>query len=460
MDRMNAQDAAFLYLDDDAHRMYIASAALFEGPPPSYDDVLDMIAGKLERAPRYRQRVRTVPLGLGRPVWVDDPHFSLRYHLRHTALPPPGSHQQLRDLVSRLMSSPLDGFRPLWELWMVEGLSGGHWALVSRGHHCMVDGVSGTELLRVLLDEEPDAPRRPAAPWRPRPEPSPARLVADGMDEFAAGAAEQVRLARDLARHPRRLVLQVGRTLRNIAGPGETGGPVPASSLNGPIGPYRVWDWARGSLSDVDIVRSRLGGTVNDVVLALVARGFRDLLLSRGETVDDGVVRCLVPVSVRAPGETGRYDNQVSGVFADLPVGIADPVARLSAVRRQMDELKDTEQAVGGEMLASLSGFAPPPLLAIATRVAARVPWRGVNTVTTNVAGPRAPLYAAGRRMLEVFPYVPIGAQVRITVSVFSYLDNLNFGVTGDADTAPDIGVLCAGISSGMGELSDAAQAA
>jgi diacylglycerol O-acyltransferase / wax synthase len=229
--------------------------------------------------------------------------------------------------------------------------------------------------------------------------------------------------------------------------------PTVESSLNGPIGPHRRWDWARTTLADVKRVRSALGGTVNDVVLAVLTRGFRDLIMARDESPAGRVVRTLVPVSVRLAGERGTYNNRVSAMFAQLPVGISDPAERLEAIKEQMSGLKESKQAVAGEVLTSLSGFAPALLLALGTRAAFRIPQRNVNTVTTNVPGPQLPLYACGRQMLEVFPFVPIAGQVRVGVAIFSYNGMLNFGVTGDYDTAPDIGVLCRAVEDGMSEL-------
>jgi WS/DGAT/MGAT family acyltransferase len=229
--------------------------------------------------------------------------------------------------------------------------------------------------------------------------------------------------------------------------------PTQPSSLNGPIGPHRRWDWARTTLTDVKSVRKALGGTVNDVVLTVLTRGFRDLLLSRDESVTDRVVRTLVPVSVRTPGERGTYNNRVSAMIAELPVGIDDPAERLAAIRSQMDGLKESKQAVAGEVLTSLTGFAPSLLLSLGTRVAMRIPQRNVNTVTTNVPGPQWQLFACGRPMLEAFPFVPLASSVRIGVAIFSYNGMLNYGVTGDFDTAPDIAVLCGGIEAGMTEL-------
>ena len=446
MDRMSPQDATFLHIEGDVSHMHIGSVGIFEGPAPRADDLRAMVASKLPLVPRYRQKVRFVPLDLGRPVWVDDAHFNLDYHLRFSALASPGGEAELRTLVGRVMSQQLDRSKPLWEMWVIEGLEDGHWAILSKTHHCMVDGVSGTDLLTVILDHEPEPVRPEVEEWIAEDEPSTARLVASSLAERAASPYEAWRTLRAAGRQGRDVVRGLGALTDLVR-------PTPASSINGPIGPHRRWAWARATLAEVKAVRVALGGTVNDVVLAAITNGFRELLLSRDESVVGRTVRTLVPVSVRSPGERGTYNNRVSAMFANLPVGIADPNERLQAIRSQLDDLKESKQAVAGEVLTSLTGFAPPALLALGTRAAARVPQRNVNTVTTNVPGPQFPLYAAGRRMLEAFPYVPLQGSVRIGVAIFSYDGAINFGVTGDYDTTPDLDVLCRGIEDGMSQM-------
>jgi diacylglycerol O-acyltransferase len=458
MDRMSPLDASFLHIEDSVSHMHIASIAMFEGPTPAYEEVVRMILGKLPLIPRYRQVVRFVPLDLGRPVWVDDPYFNIEYHVRHTALPTPGGDDELRRLVGRVMSQQLDRSKPLWEIWMVDGLEDGHWAILSKTHHCMVDGVSGTDLLSVVFDRTPEP--SPALPdsWTSGDQPSDWQLAVDAVTDLTRSPYEQLRAARSRLRAPRQAADQLREVGRGIASWSGVVRPTPVSTLNGPIGPHRRYDWAETTLDDVKTVRRALGGTVNDVVLTVITRGFRDLLLSRGESVER-VVRSLVPVSVRVKGQSGpaagdgTYDNKVSGMIAELPVGIDDPVARLDAIRAQMEGLKESRQAVAGEALTSLSGFAPPMLLALGTRVFARMPQRNVNTVTTNVPGPQQPLYVAGRRMLKAYPYVPLASRVRIGVAIFSYSGLLTYGVTGDYDSASDISVLCRGIEDGMSEL-------
>jgi diacylglycerol O-acyltransferase len=335
-------------------------------------------------------------------------------------------------------------------MWIVEGLDKQRWALVSKTHHCLVDGVSGTDLLTVLLDRQ----RTPASPakdtWKPQAAPNGVELLARALALNVISPYEAIRALpapRQLARRGQdaaRGLLRMRGVIR----------PTPPSSLNGSVGPHRRWSWGRAQLSDVKTVQGALGGTVNDVVLACIAGGFRSLLISRGESVDR-VIRTLVPVSVRSPGERGVYNNRVSAIFAELPVAIESPADRLQAIRAQMTDLKQSKEAVAGEVLTSLTGFAPPLLLALAERLGTRVPQHNINTVTTNVPGPQYPLYAAGRRMLEAFPYVPLGGHVRIGVAIFSYNGALTFGVTGDYDTAPDIDVLCEGIERALAELVD-----
>jgi diacylglycerol O-acyltransferase / wax synthase len=452
MHRMSAQDASFLHIESDESPMHVGGVSIFEGPPPPFGELQGMIAAKLVFVPRYRQVVRFVPLAMGSPVWVDDPHFNLGYHVRRTALPAPGGDEELKILVGRVMSQNLDRSKPLWEMWVVEGLDDGRWALLSKVHHCMVDGVAGTDLMTVLLDSERDPAPPPPDTWTPEQTPSGAQLLIAALAGGVKSPVEVVQGIGGALRTPRELVSSVEDTARGLIQFAGLARRPPDSSLNGPLSPHRRWGWARAQLTDVKVIRGALGGTVNDVVLAAITSAFRELLISRGESVDR-VLRSLVPVSVRRPGERGVYNNQVSAMFADLPVSIEDPAERLNAIREQMDDLKNSKQAVAGEVLTSLSGFAPPMLLTLGARAASKLPQRSVNTGTTNVPGPQFPLYASGRRLLESFPYIPLFANVRLAVAIFSYNGALSFGVSGDYDSTPDLEVLCAGIERGMQEL-------
>jgi diacylglycerol O-acyltransferase / wax synthase len=441
-----------LHIETDASPMHVGGVSIFEGPPPPFADILARVRSKLPLVPRYRQVVRFVPFALARPVWVDDPHFNLSYHVRRTALPTPGGDQELLTLVGRVMSQNLDRAKPLWEMWVVEGLEDGRWALLSKVHHCMVDGIASTDLMSVLLDAERDPELARPDSWAPGPMPGAARLLAGALVEQATSPVSFTERFAGALLTPRQFAGLLEDTSRGLVGFAGVARLRGGSSLNGPLGPHRRWGWARGRLSDVQLVRRALSGTVNDVVLAAITGGFRELLQSRGESVNR-VLRTLVPVSVRRPGERGRYNNRVSAMFAELPVGIEDPARRLRSITAQMADLKESKQAVAGEVLTSLSGFAPPMLLALGARVASKLPQRSLNTGTTNVPGPQFPLYLAGRRMLESFPYIPLFASVRVAVAIFSYDGALSFGVSGDYDTAADIDVLCEGIERGLQEL-------
>lgn len=451
MEWMSALDSSFLHVENDTTPMHIGAVSIFEGPPPAFVDVREMVAGKLGLVPRYRQKVRFVPLGAGPPVWIDDPHFSLDYHLRDTALPAPGTEEQLRQMASRVFSQHLDRNKPLWELWMVEGLKGGRWALLSKVHHCMVDGVAATDLMSVMFSDTTTV-ARPGS-FSPAPEPSGLEILTQTIARRASPAGQLEALRRALLA-PRQSLRSVAELARAAIAAGPSMRPVGGSSLIGPIGPHRTWSWASVRLTDVKEVRAALGGTVNDVVLTLITNGFRELLESRGEPVEESlVIRTMVPVSVRRRGETGVYNNQVSAVFAGLPVGLADPARRLESIRAEMDGLKSSKQAVAGDVLTSLSGFAPPLLLALGSRLVTLSPRLNMHTATTNVPGPQQPVQTLGRRMLESYPFVPVVGSIRIVVAIFSYDGGLYFGVTGDYDGAPDVDVLTSGIERGMADL-------
>ena len=350
MDRLNPLDAVFVDAEDgDPHvSMAIASIAVFEGPAPSHEEFLAYLAGRLPRVPRYRHKLRTVPFRLGRPVWVEDPDFDLRYHVRRTALPAPGGDRQLAELMARVMSQRLDRDHPLWEYWVAEGLSEGRWALISKVHHCMVDGVSGTDLYGVIFDFS-EEPLPPVADDRTvNAEPSAAELAARAaLDAVVLPVREAVALSGAVT-DPAGAVRQAADTVRAMAKLAPALWPATGSSLNGPIGRQRRYTWARVPLDDVKAIKQALGGTVNDVVLAAISGGFRSLLLARGEEPGPHMVRSLVPVSVRAPGEENVYENQVSALLADLPVHLADPAERLAAVQAELRTLKASKEAMAG----------------------------------------------------------------------------------------------------------------
>jgi len=454
---MSALDSGFFFAESENTPMHVGSVAVFEGPAPTYGDVVRLLLSKLPLVPRYRQRVREVPMQLGRPVWVDDPHFQILYHVRHTAVPGPGSDEQLRNLAGRVLGQRLDMAKPLWELWLVEGLAEGRWAIISKVHHCMVDGVAGTDLMQLMFDLEPDATHEAPKEWTPRRTPSSLSLVAEAVTDALTHPARAVsslpsvgtatRGARSLADQGK----TVAQTLPSFAKQAIT--PT-ARSLNGPIGPHRRWAWTEGRFEEFKAVRTAFGGTVNDVVLAAITGGFRDLLKGRGELSSDKlVVRSMVPVSVRRPDQKGSLNNQVSAVFVDLPVGLPDPVARLAAIRGQMDEYKRAMSAVDANSIIDMGNYVAPALLALGVRAALQAGRFWAQAVTTNVPGPRFPLYVLGHRMVSAHAYVPIAGGTRCSIGIFSYLNTMTFGLNADFDGYPDLEVLAAGIRRGLDEL-------
>lgn len=453
MQRMTALDASFLLLEDASTLLHMGSVAIFEGPAPSHADFRRLVREMLPRSGRHRQKVRFVPLDLARPVWVDDEHFNMDYHVRRTALPAPGDEHQLRLLVARLMSQQLDRTKPLWELWVVEGLADGTWAQVNKLHHSMVDGLAAIDMTTLILNREPGLVTPPEDSWQPKPEPTGVRLVAEAVGgQLASSATESLRWVGGALTRPRQAASQIATTAKGAASLAGLGRPGTETTLTGSTGPHRRWTSCRVSMADVKAIRRAFGGTVNDVVLALVSRGFRDLLISRGEPVTGVRLRAQVPVSIRRSGQP-EFSNRVGSMFAELPVGLPDAVARLHAISAQVDQLKDSEQAVAGDNLFTLSGFLPSMLVAPTLRIATRVPQRSVGTVITNLAGPPVPLFALGRQLLHLYPYVPLGGHVRTGVAVISYLGELHFGFTGDFDTAADLDVLRDGVVAGVGEL-------
>jgi len=457
VERLSALDAEFLYLEDGVVHMHIAGACVFDNPPPSMDDIEALVASKLHLIPRYRQRVRPVPFELGRPVWVDDPHFELGYHLRHTALPAPGDDSAFCRLMGRIMSQPLDRQRPLWEAWLVEGLEGGRWALIFKVHHCMVDGIAGVELLTVLLDVEAEVSLGDPRLWEPGVEPPGALKVLDAWCGLASNTLSIVLGLPRAVTHP---VAAVRSTLADAEGALRfirRLTPTRTLSIEGSISPHRVWAHSSASLADVKTIRSAFSGTVNDVVLAAVAGGYRKLLLERGDDVDRAVVRSLVPVSTRHDDGHGVLDNRVSALLYELPVHLSDPLERLEVVHDQMTQLKASHISEAGQVVATIGNFVPPMVVGRVSRMAIRSMHRfgqhSLNTVTTNVPGPQFPLYCLGREMLEYRPFVPISHGLRVGTAILSYNGRIFFGVTGDYEAMPDVGVLAAAVPADIEEL-------
>lgn len=457
MNRMHALDALFLHAEDGTTHMHIGSCATFGGPAPSMDELTALVAGKLHLVPRFRQKVRFVPGDLGAPVWVDDAHFDLADHLRHATLPPRSGQRALEAFMADLMSDELGRGRPLWEMWLVDGLSRGRWALISKVHHCMVDGISGTDIMMAILDVAADAPIGAPPPWTPRREPGGVRLTVDALTGLATVPAQHALSLLRGVKDPRSAWDSVRGTLAGLRSyASRVVAPVAPLSIEGSIGGRRRWAVGRCTLADVKAIRQARGGSVNDVVLAAITSAFRDVLMRRGDVVEGATVTSLVPVSVRTNGDRSM-DNQVSMMFVELPVGIADPLDRFDAVRASMATLKASHQAHAGVAVWGAADVMPPALFALmirgATSIMRRTPQHIVHTVTTNVPGPSVPLYALGREMLEYLPFVPLSQGVRIGVAILSYHGNLAFGITGDYESAPDVVTMAKAIESAIFEL-------
>ena len=457
-DRLTGLDSSFLHLERGASHMHVAGAMILDGHPPAYDELIEHIVSRLHLVPRYRQRLAFVPLHQGRPVWVDDPHFNVAFHVRHTALPRPGREEQLKALCGRIFSQALDRSRPMWELWLVEGLADGRFALLSKTHHALVDGISGVDIVTVLFDTSPDpvgiAPP-PEGEWTPRPAPTGAQLLADALLERATAPAEMVRGVRAVLRGPRHVASKLAGAALGVGAVARAGlRSAPPSPLNVRIGPHRRFTWVHGDLQQFKAIKNAFGATVNDVVLAAVAGALGRHLQRHDELEPDTVLRAMVPVSVRADAERGALGNRVAAMWTTLPVGEADPIARLAAISREMSGVKDSGQAVGAQALTELTGFAPPTIIAQAARLSARQ--RMFNLVVTNVPGPQLPLYMLGRRLERMFPMVPLAANQALGIAIMSYDGQLNFGLNADYDALPDVELLAHDLIDSIAELADA----
>jgi WS/DGAT/MGAT family acyltransferase len=437
--------------------MHVGSVSLMEGPAPRPEDIIELLAATLPLVPRYRQRVRTVPLGLGRPVWVDDRHFVIGHHVRHVTVSEPGGDAPLRDVVARVVEQPLDMTRPLWEVWLVDGLQDGGWGLIAKVHHCMVDGIAGTDLLQLIFDAGPELgpAGTEAEPWAPSPEPSTAAVIAQSVRDTVTDAghltAQQLGALRGLT-SPTEWVRRTEAVTASILDLTRQATVTTARGLNGPLGPRRRWAWTATDLPSVRRTARQLGGSTNDVVLTAITAGLRDVLAGRDQLTDRLVVRTLVPVSVRRSSERGQGGNRITTVLVDLPVGEGDPLTRFAAVQRQMNDHKRRILAVDARAMLSAGDLVAPALLALgahATRSAQPI----AQAVATNVPGPSRPLYALGRRMVSLHVHVPITMGCRLAIGIFSYAGRMTFGINADHDGVPDVDVLVRGIERGLEEL-------
>ena len=459
MDRLTAIDASFLHQESASSHMHVGAVITFEGPPPDVETVTSLLRGRLHLVPRYRQKLAFPPLETGRPLWVDDPNFNLEYHVRHTALPPPGSEEQLRALAARIHSQALDRSKPLWETWLVQGLEGGRFALISKNHHALVDGISGVDLMTVLFDLAPVPQPVPHddSPWEPRRTPSALDMAARGLRGLARVPLAAAVRASEAARHPAHALEATREALEALGEVVRAGiDAAPATPLNVEIGPHRRLVFVRGDLTDFKLVKDAFGGTVNDVVLAVVAGALQKWLRSRGVRTDGLELRALVPVSIRARDEHHQLGNRIAAMRAPLPVYVQDPVARLQVVRQAMEGLKDSKQALGAEVLASLEALAPPTILAQASRI--NFSTRLFNLLVTNVPGPQFPLYVLGRRLRDLFPVAFLPTDHAVAIAIMSYDGRMDFGLLGDYDAMPDLDALGGMVRDSLAELVEAAR--
>ncbi|MFN2616103.1 MAG: wax ester/triacylglycerol synthase family O-acyltransferase [Thermoleophilaceae bacterium] len=453
-DRLTALDTSFLTSEDDSTNLCVGAVEVLAGPAPSHEEVVEAIEPRLDRLPRFRQRLATVPLGLGRPRWVDDPHFRITNHVRHAAVPAPGGPPQLQAVFAGFISEHMRRDRPLWELWLVEGLEGGRFAVMHKIHHALVDGIASIKVLETLLDTE----RRPRAArakaWSPQAGPSTARLLADAVLERAA-PPELVRSAAGLVRSPRRTVKSAVRTVAGVAGiVGAQLNPAPTTPYNRPVGPRRSFSWQRESLDDLKAIKNALQGSLNDAVLAVVAGALGRDLARRGCQTRGLELQVFVPVSVREELQS-TSGNEVSGLRVPLPVGIGDPVERFKRIHETMQGLKQSAEPFGSLAATEITGLVPPGLSERLSGLGSRQ--RYVNVVVSNVPGPQTTLYLRGREVEDVFPCLPIGGNLALGIVIVSYAGKMEFGFTGDADVLPDVDQLPGVLHASLVELAEAA---
>jgi diacylglycerol O-acyltransferase / wax synthase len=453
-ERLSSLDASFLYLEKPAMHMHVAGLSVLaprEDGPLTYDDVQRVVDARLHLAPRLRQRVLPVPGNLARPLWVDDDRFDLDFHLRRAAIPAPGGRFQLERAVGRVLSRPLDRSKPLWELYVFEGLADDRTAVLLKLHHAMADGIGGMLIGSALFDLDPSTPAGQAPGWIPERPPSREALVEDAIRDQLLHPMAAIAQA---AQTPARAMRYVGEMLGGVLAVAGMG-PPPPGPFDGPIGPARRFATAEVPFSDLRSVKHGLGGTVNDAVLTAVGAGIYDVLRARGEPTAGRTLRVMVPVSVRARGESGDVGNRVAPAILDIPVGPVSPRRRLKAVRKATEQLKASGMAVSADSIIGLGAYAPPALHAMAARLVARQRW--FNLVVSNVPAPQIDLYLAGARLVASYPAMPLGETCGLSVACSSLGGTMAFGLTADWDLVRDAESLARGIERGVADLLAAA---
>jgi diacylglycerol O-acyltransferase / wax synthase len=457
LDRLTAVDASFLTNESSSSHMHIGAILIFEGPPPKYVDLVEHVRRRLPLVPRFRQKLVVPPLEAGRPLWADDVNFNLTYHIRHTALPDPGGEAQLKRLAGRIFSQQLDRSKPLWEMWLAQNLERDRFAILTKTHHAMVDGISGVDIGTVLFDLERDAePLDLEDDWVPQPEPGTTELVARGIADAVAAPVKLAERAVDVVRNPETTARKL---VEGLEGVGEIvsafADPAPDIPLNDEIGPHRRYVWARSELATFKRIKDTFGGTVNDVVLAVITGALRQWLHGRGIRTEGLELRALVPVSVRGEDERGNLGNRIALMRGPLPVYIEDPVRRLRTVSDAMAGLKRSKQALGAEVISRFNDFAPPTILAQAARI--NFSTRLFNLIVTNVPGPQMPLYVLGKELEEVYPVAFLPQNHSLAVAIMSYNGKVGFGLLADYDCMEDIEVVSNGLNESLAELEAAA---
>jgi diacylglycerol O-acyltransferase len=454
-------DASFLALETRTSHMHVTGVALFDAAPLKSDDggidigrVKAHIQSKLQYIPRYRQRLDWVPYDR-RPVWVDDEHFNFDYHVRHTSLPRPGSDDQLRDLAGRVVSSKLDRNKPLWELWVAEGLSNDRFAIIAKIHHCMIDGLSGVDLTTILLNVVPDSTIEDAPEWTPRPAPTPTQLAVAEAARFTRRLVDGLTNVGEMVKEGK-VVTDRALDKSSAAINSLRSGWLTSSAktpLNPELGSNRRFNWTEMDLDDVKTVKNSLGGSVNDVVLAITAGAVRHFLIeNRDYDPSQAEFRAMNPVSTRSATQKGQMGNQVAMWLVDLPISEPDPAARYQSIKETTANLKETNQALGAATIVELSSGTPITLLSLASRlVGPRI--RPFNMTVTNIPGPQFPMYLLESQMIANYPMVPLWAQHGVGVALFSYNGRLLWGVQSDFDTLPDSDDFVAALHTSFEEL-------
>jgi diacylglycerol O-acyltransferase len=460
-ERLSAQDASFLFMERQRVHMHVAATAIYDARPLQTEEGgidIDKFRAGIEAAlhliPRYRQKLKWVPYH-NHPVWVDDRHFDLQYHVRHTALPRPGSEDQLKQLSARIMSHQLDRSKPLWEFWVVEGLSENRFAIISKVHHCMIDGMSGADLATILMSASPDYETPAVYQYMPRPAPSSLELFQHETKRMVSAPVQIFRSVRDFRRQTENVRAEIGKRANAIGdllgyaitSPSET-------PLNGHISSHRMFDFMSTPIADVKSVRRAFGCTLNDLVLATVSGAVRSYLIRRRVDPKKIDFRVSAPVSVRPKDhQQGELGNNVSSWILRLPIGERDPIKRLEAIHRVTSELKRSEQALGVQMLMAAAEWAPSALLSLGSQATSGP----INMIVTNVPGPQVPLYMMGSRLMGMFPQVPLLENTGLGIALFSYDGSLNWGFNCDPSLVPDVGTFVSMVRSSFEELKHAA---